>query len=68
MTRKMNGKIIDSWLLHVHREFKYVVTGLSGGYVSGIKVGVDFIFSFSKNSGMIWTLVDVLVDVFDSLD
>ena len=60
--------MIDSWPLHVYREFKYVVAGLSGRYVSGIKVGVDFILSFSKNSGMIWTLVDVLVDVLDSLD
>jgi hypothetical protein len=52
----------------VHRNLKDVVACLGGGNVSGIKVGANFIMAFSFNGGIVRTLVDVLMDVLDSLD
>jgi hypothetical protein len=68
MTRKMDRRTINSWPLHVHREFEDIVAGLGGQYISGIKIGVYFILTFHENSGTIWTLVYILVDVIDGLD
>ena len=52
----------------MHRELKDVVTCLSGGDISGIKIGTNLIMAFCLDGGTIWTLVNVLVNVFDCLD
>jgi len=52
----------------MHREFKDVMACLSGGDVSGIKIGMNLIMAFCLNGGTIWTLVDVLVNIFHYLD
>jgi len=52
----------------VHRELKNVVACLSGGDISGIKIGMNLIMAFCLDGGTIWTLVNVLVNVFDCLD
>lgn len=60
--------MIDSRPFHVHREFKDMVTCLSGGNVSCIKIGTNLIMAFSLDDGTIWTLVGILVNIFHCLD
>ena len=52
----------------MHGKLKDIVTGLSGGDISGIKVGANLIMTLCEDNSMIRTLVDVLVDILDSLD
>src|SRR6266567_4689941 len=67
----MHRQPVDSWGFCMHGKFIYVPAGLNGRNVTCIKVFLDFIsllVSRHLHGGSVMTLVDVLVNVFHSLN
>ena len=65
---QVNRKAIDSGKLLVHGELKDVPTGLHRTNIAGIYIILDLIHISNLDSSTVRALVDVLVDVLDSLD
>jgi len=65
---QVNRKTTDSGELLVHVKLKDVPTGLDRTNIAGIYVILDLIHISNLDSGTVRALVDVLVDVLDSLD